>query len=133
MATRSTIAKVNEDGSVNKIYCHWDGYPEWNGKLLLEHYIDNETIDQLIELGDISSLDKYVDGETDENQTVSYLRDRYDIQAIHEKFESLNEYFKNCDYQEFNYLFVDGIWKVCEGEIVPDCFEILTNDMCGIK
>ena len=38
MATRSNIGIVNEDDSITAIYCHWDGYPEHNGKILLNHY-----------------------------------------------------------------------------------------------
>ncbi len=35
MATRSNIGIVNEDGSITGIYCHYDGYPEYVGKMLL--------------------------------------------------------------------------------------------------
>ena len=56
MATRSRIAIENEDGTVDSIYCHWDGYPSHNGKILKEHYSDRAKLKQLIELGSISSL-----------------------------------------------------------------------------
>ena len=57
MATRSRIGIVKENGTVESIYCHWDGYPENNGQLLLDNY-DYEMAQGLIELGDISSLGK---------------------------------------------------------------------------
>ena len=38
MSTNSTINIQNEDGTVDSIYCHWDGYLEFNGKLLQQHY-----------------------------------------------------------------------------------------------
>lgn len=38
MSTRSTIGIRHEDGSVTKIYCHWDGYIEWNGAILQKYY-----------------------------------------------------------------------------------------------
>ena len=56
MSTRSRIGIEFENGTVASIYCHWDGYPDNNGVILLEHYQDVEKIKQLIELGDISSL-----------------------------------------------------------------------------
>ena len=56
MSTRSHIGIWNEDGSLDVIYCHWDGYPSYNGAVLLRHYQDPEKIRELIALGDISSL-----------------------------------------------------------------------------
>jgi hypothetical protein len=60
MATRSRIGIVNEDGTVSSIYCHWDGYPSNNGRMLEEHYKDRDKVKELIELGAISSLDREV-------------------------------------------------------------------------
>ena len=56
MATRSTIAKEFEDGTIKQVYCHWDGYFDGVGTTLLKHYTNNEKLDQLLELGDISRL-----------------------------------------------------------------------------
>jgi hypothetical protein len=56
MATRSAIGFVEYDGSVTGVYCHWDGYPEHNGMVLLEHYSDTYKLLDLLEQGDISSL-----------------------------------------------------------------------------
>jgi hypothetical protein len=58
MATRSTIAMKTEDGKVRAIYCHWDGYIAYNGKMLMGEYTDPAKVKQLIDLGDISSLRK---------------------------------------------------------------------------
>ena len=38
MATRSTIALEFADGTVQQVYCHWDGYIDHNGKILFENY-----------------------------------------------------------------------------------------------
>ena len=35
MGTRSRIGIRNADDSVDSIYCHWDGYPDHNGRLLV--------------------------------------------------------------------------------------------------
>jgi hypothetical protein len=56
MGTRSNIGIQNLDGSYDVIYCHWDGYPSHNGRILYEHYQDLKKIKQLIALGDLSSL-----------------------------------------------------------------------------
>ena len=56
MGTRSNIVRENADGSFDSIYCHWDGYPDNNGRLLYEHYQDPAKIQALLDLGDLSSL-----------------------------------------------------------------------------
>ena len=60
MSTRSMIAFENSDGSIDAIYCHWDGYPEGVGQTLLDNYQDVSKVKQLISLGDLSSLGKTV-------------------------------------------------------------------------
>ena len=56
MATRSTIGIRHEDGSVTKIYCHWDGYIEHNGGILQKYYNTAEKIEPLLALGNLSVL-----------------------------------------------------------------------------
>ena len=36
MSTRSNIAIKRKNGTVESIYCHWDGYLSYNGKILLK-------------------------------------------------------------------------------------------------
>lgn len=56
MSTRSLIGLQQADGTVKAIYCHCDGYPEWNGEKLANFYSDEQHINKLLALGDISSL-----------------------------------------------------------------------------
>jgi hypothetical protein len=70
MATRSLIGIKLKDNILKTIYCHWDGYPEHNGKLLIENYSTPATITELMELGDLSSLAESPD------QCKAYHRDR---------------------------------------------------------
>lgn len=56
MSTRSNIARLNSDGSVDVIYCHWDGYLTGVGMGLVLHYDTKKPMNDLIALGDISSL-----------------------------------------------------------------------------
>ena len=58
MSTNSIIAKQYENGTIKSIYCHWDGYFEYNGRILDESYGYSFKVDDLIELGEISSLGK---------------------------------------------------------------------------
>jgi len=59
MGTRSAIGKFNPNGTMTLIYCHWDGYPSYNGRILNEHYKTLEDVDKLLALGDLSSLGAY--------------------------------------------------------------------------
>lgn len=56
MSTRSYICIENEDKTLTGIYCHWDGYIEYNGTLLQGFYRDRQSVEELIKLGNISSL-----------------------------------------------------------------------------
>tara|TARA_B100000945_G_scaffold156329_1_gene125385 strand:+ start:94 stop:537 length:444 start_codon:yes stop_codon:yes gene_type:complete len=55
MATRARIGLKLEDGSIISAYHHWDGYPEWLGVTLKEHYNNREDIAKLIDGGNMSS------------------------------------------------------------------------------
>ena len=54
MATRSRIGLELSDGSILSAYHHWDGYPEWLGKTLEQHYNTYESVSELIDGGDMS-------------------------------------------------------------------------------
>ena len=60
MSTRSRIGIEKEDGTIESIYCHFDGYLSHNGKILLEYYTDINKVKELISLGDLSCLGKYI-------------------------------------------------------------------------
>lgn len=56
MGTRSRIGIEMPDHSVVSVYCHWDGYVENNGRILVEHYQNREDVQELIDGGSMSSL-----------------------------------------------------------------------------
>ena len=109
MATRSRIAIENEDGSVKSIYCHFDGYLSGVGKTLFNHY-DNEKLEKLIGLGDISTL-----GESTED-TVAYCRNRgEDLHST--DYLSVEDLFENGFNSGEEYVYCltkDGIYLVNE-------------------
>jgi hypothetical protein len=123
MATRSTISIRNADGSYTGIYCHWDGYLENNGRILSEHYTDEEKIHQLMALGSLSSLAPEIGTKHDfdaapRGECNAYGRDRGEtnVAAVtRPTFQALRDSL--CE--EYNYLWEDGAWKV-------ECYS--TND-----
>ena len=109
MATRNRIAIENQDGTVISIYCHWDGHIETNGKILFENY-DREKTEQLIALGNISSLDKTIE------DTVAYHRDQGDdlMQKLYLDVEDLFECGFNVGEEYVYCLTKDNVWLVNE-------------------
>jgi hypothetical protein len=120
MGTPSSIAIMNEDQTVTAIYCHWDGYLSHNGRKLNECYATEELVRELIAGGDISSLGKRITPtpgsghsfvNSEDEVTVYYGRDRGN-----EGFEPATlptvEAWLNSYAQEYNYLFVGGVWAV---------------------
>ena len=82
MATRSYIIAYDEDKNhYTGVYCHWDGYPEYVGVVLKNHYKDKEKIFELISHGALSSLGKEIGEENnfdnrDDDICCFYHRDR---------------------------------------------------------
>ena len=121
MATRSRIGIENPDGTVSSVYCHWDGYPSNNGRILCEHYTDREKVQKLIELGSLSLLDERVAPEANEPHTfdkpingvtVAYHRDRGEDYDEPRLDESIAKYAKS-DIEEYGYVFTKkGEWVV---------------------
>jgi hypothetical protein len=122
MATRSTIAIQLENGSINQVYCHWDGYLEYNGKMLMEYYNNPEIIKELISKGSISTLNININPSKDSKHDfnnkeawvcVFYHRDGNEELYI-DSFENFEEYSENGNFEEFNYIFKDNEWYYFE-------------------
>ena len=115
MATRSTIAMEREDGVVAQVYCHWDGYLDHNGKILLEHYSDPAKVAQLLVLGDLSVLAPEIGEEHDFNSNdhsicTFYGRDRKENGVSAKLFADFETYKLHHQYEEYEYIMrtVDG-------------------------
>ena len=128
MGTRSTIALELADGTVEQVYCHWDGYLDHNGKILQEHYLDPFKLQKLIAGGGISSLrpnigekhpfspafnetdpvkkdkiQKEYDAASEAGWTTFYTRDRGEDLTI-ERYKTADEYFDTCSSEEYDYI-----------------------------
>ena len=121
MGTRSTIALEFADGTVQQVYCHWDGYLEHNGKILAEHYSNPFILRDLIDLGGLSSLrrdigEKHAFSQFDlpkeeveafvkrtENMCTFYARDRGEKLVVH-KFADFEDYLAHHAYEEYEYI-----------------------------
>jgi len=100
MSTNAVIGKLNADNTVTAVTLHWDGYDSHAGDMLRKYFNTEELVDELLTLGEISSIGCNVD------DSVFYCRDRGESLTIH---EMVNE----ADFEDFwcgdcHYLFKDN-------------------------
>lgn len=116
MATRSTIALEYADGTVDQIYCHWDGYLEHNGKILQELWQDPFKVQEMMNLGDMSALGNFIGEKHDFNDIDNractfYGRDRGEKSVSAKRFVNFDAYQLSRQCEEYNYILrTDGKW-----------------------
>lgn len=114
MATRSSISIRREDGTYSSIYCHYDGYPSHNGRILQEFYNTPQLVEALMGLGDLSQLAERLapaPGESHRFESpangvcIAYGRDRGELNASAREYPSSAEFKAYNQKQEYNYVF----------------------------
>lgn len=123
MGTRSAIG-VMHGNKAKVVYCHWDGYLDHNGRILLEHY-NSAKANHLVALGGMSSLRKNIEipegvehsfDAPQKDITVFYGRDRGETGNEFLVCFSDSEMFEKFDWCEYFYIMKDGVWYVSEGQ-----------------
>lgn len=124
MSSTSRIGIELEDGMVESIYCHWDGYPKGVGKILKQYYQNRDKVKELIALRSISQLGIWVRPLPNEphsfespakDVTVAYHRDRNEPPAKYNTNESIDEFAIELNTQYGYVLGLDGKWKTFTG------------------
>jgi hypothetical protein len=130
MATRARIGIELSDGSVLSAYHHYDGYPEWLGRILTTHYNGKSLAAELIDGGDMSCA------WTDERWDESGVKGVYGPQYYSQRGEDcpprldadLCDYLLAINAEEYHYLFRNGEWICYEmnplGNELPKIIEI---------
>ena len=118
MSTRSYIAMKTSEDTYRGVYCHYDGYLDYNGVMLLEHYNSKERVEELLSYGNISSLREKITPEKDSTHsfdkpdkdvTIFYGRDR--VEEGQEAFTCTEEELKDTtSWIEYIYVFDNGKW-----------------------
>jgi len=103
MGTRSRVGVMHGD-VCKSVYCHYDGYLEYTGKLLLDNY-NSALANQLVALGDNSGVQKTTEGM---NFYSDRGEDNVSWQVAH-TFEEFLEQVHNCG-GEYYYIMRDGEW-----------------------
>lgn len=115
MGTRSNIVVRRKDDWA-EVYCHWDGYPSHNGKILLEHYSDQAKLESLIALGDLSVLDQEITAPKGHSydtrapgHSAFYGRDRGETDIEARTGATLEDVWPD---EEYAYVWIDKTWWV---------------------
>ena len=103
MGTRSRVAVMHGD-VCKSVYCHYDGYLDYTGKILQEHY-DSTRANLLVALGDNSGVKETV-------EEMNFYKDRGEEDVswqVAHTFEEFLEQVENC-CGEYYYVMRDGVW-----------------------
>jgi hypothetical protein len=129
MGTRSRIGIQLADESILSVYCHYDGYPEFNGVKLVEHFNSRDAVTELIDGGDISCLwtNAGWNNETLPETGPLYYSSRGEDSPPRLDAD-LCEYLLAVNAEEYHYLFRNGKWVCYEmnplGNELPKLTEI---------
>ena len=112
MSTRARIGLELKNGSVLSVYHHWDGYPEWLGRILNTHYNSRSLAEELIDGGDMSSC--WTDSRWDDSADGSYGPEYYSQRGEDcppRLDKDLCEYLLPNNSEEYAYVFRNGEWE----------------------
>ena len=103
MGTRSRVAVMHGD-VCKSVYCHYDGYLDYTGRILLSHY-DSTAANALIARGDNSGVKETLEG-------MNFYSDRGEEDVswqVAHSFDEFLEQVNNC-HGEYYYVMKDGVW-----------------------
>ncbi len=155
MSTRSEIARINSDGTVNEMYCHFDGYFSGVGKDLISLCNNQKKVNLLfsssnIEEG-IDEVSEALENSIEEEEItpnyssiddfVNHYKDDVFIEFLYiwipgyknippkEKIENHLDKTENLTYEDLQN--IEGIWVCCDN-YKPDYF-YKTKNACEVE
>ena len=120
MGTRSNIAYEQADGKVIVTYCHYDGYPEYNGRILDKHYNNKVKAKELANVGYLSSLKSTI---------AESIEDR-----VHQDkpvvYDNIRQYLNDVNWDiEYAYLYSNEQWYILDDMMkVDDDYKIIDQN-----
>lgn len=105
MGTRSRVGVMHGD-VCKSVYCHYDGYLEYTGRLLQQHYGSSEA-NALVARGDNSGIQPTI-------EAMNFYADRGEEDVswrVAHTFEEFLEQVEGC-FAEYYYVMRDGVWYV---------------------
>jgi hypothetical protein len=103
MGTRSRVGVMHGD-KVKSVYCHYDGYLECTGQILLKYY-DSPRANELVALGDNSGVKERL-------EDINFYRARGEVDIEYQVAHTFEEFLEQVDGcgGEYYYIMRDGVW-----------------------
>ena len=103
MATRALIGYLDDSKKLTTTYNHYDGYPEYLGKILKEHYSGDEKAKSVASVGYITSIDEdgKINSKFNESANTMIL-DEEAFSAAMQIGDEVNGYGADYGYVYFN-------------------------------
>jgi len=128
MGTRSRIGIELKDQSILSVYCHYDGYPSFNGRILRDNFDTVEKVKELIDGGDMSCTWTNAGWKNEtlpETGPLYYSQRGEDCPPRLDK--DMEEFFS--DGEEYSYIFRNGNWfaydmHYFQDNVAPESVEI---------
>ena len=130
MATRARIG-LQVGNAIVSVYHHWDGYPQWLGRILNTHYTTKNQVIDLIDGGDMSTC--WTKERWTGNELAPYVKEIKESEEYGPQYyaqrgddcpprldESITEFINNGE--EYGYIFKDGEWFCYDTKSWSDTF-----------
>ena len=103
MGTRSRVAVMHGD-VCKSVYCHYDGYLDYTGEILLKHYGSVEA-NELVARGDNSGVKETV-------EEMNFYADRGEEDVGYRVAHTFDEFLEQVEgcFGEYYYVMRDGVW-----------------------
>jgi hypothetical protein len=112
MGTRSRIGIQLQDESIVSVYCHYDGYPAFNGRVLRDNYDTVEKVKELIDGGNMSCTwtnSGWGNETLPESGALYYTSRGESLESNAPRLDKdMEEFFS--DGEEYSYIFRNGNW-----------------------
>ena len=103
MGTRSRVAVMHGD-VCKSVYCHYDGYLDYTGRILQEHW-DSTKANLLVATGDNSGIKETI-------AEMNFYEDRGEEDVGYQIAQTFDEFLDQVDRccGEYYYVMRDGVW-----------------------
>ena len=128
MSTHASITLKTKDNKYKSVYLHHDGYISDAGEKLKNYYNTYEKVDQLLNLGNLSSLgenpidepklwdmDYYFEMMKNSPKKIDYACRTYKGRGDTDEDAIVVDDLKDIPFQEYEYLFENGKWYLLDG------------------
>lgn len=105
MATPCYIGLEHQDGYIESIYCHFDGYLSSVGLELYTNYNSLEKLEELLSNGDMSFLGKTI-------EDCSFYKHNGESDTNSQQHLCIQSWLLGKKYVDYLYLFKDNKWYV---------------------